>query len=108
MTNQPWREMRSTLSPLFTGSKMRQMLSLMNVCVSDFNAFIRKEIGEKSKTKSLEYDMKDLMTRLANDIIGTVAFGIECNTLRDPENEFFKMGKEMAYAITGKIFFLLR
>ncbi|XP_031640423.1 cytochrome P450 9e2-like [Contarinia nasturtii] len=101
MSNQPWREMRSTLSPLFTGSKMRHMLSLMNECVIDFNSIIRTEISSKSKTNSLEFDMKDLMMRLANDIIGTVAFGIQCNSLREPDNQFFKMGKEMAYALMG-------
>lgn len=108
MSNQPWREMRSTMSPLFTGSKMRFMLTLMNESVRDFNHFIREDIEKNSKSKGLEYNMMDLMMRLTNDIIGSAAFGIEINTLKDPDNEFYKMGKEIAYSIMGvKALFLL-
>lgn len=101
MSNQPWREMRSTMSPLFTGSKMRYMLSLMNERVHDFNAYIRNDILSKTKTNSQEYNMMELMMRLTNDIIGATAFGIDLNSLREPENEFYKFGKEIAYSIMG-------
>lgn len=100
MSNQPWREMRSTLSPLFTGSKMRFMLPLMTEVSKDFNTYIRNDIST-SKSKSKEYNMMDLMMRLTNDIIGSTAFGIQINTLKEPQNEFFKMGKEVAYSILG-------
>lgn len=108
MANQPWRDMRSTMSPLFTGSKMRFMLTLMIDCVKDFNEYIRNDIKSNSKTKSMEYDTKSMMMRLTNDIIGSTAFGIQINTMKDPENEFYKMGKEIAYSIQGiKTLFLL-
>lgn len=70
MSNQEWRDMRGTMSPLFTGSKMRQMLTLIIECTNDFNTSVRKEIASKSKTGALEFDMMDLMTRVTNDIIG--------------------------------------
>lgn len=101
MTNQKWRDIRSTLSPLFTGSKMRYMLTLINDCAQDFNAFIRDEILTKSNTSSREYDISTLIMRLSNDIIGSTAFGLQTNTLRQPENEFYKMGLEVAYGIVG-------
>lgn len=99
MSNQSWRDMRSTLSPLFTGSKMRFMLTLINERVQDFNAYVRNDIVSKTKTNSQEYNMMDLMMRLTNDIIGSTAFGLDINTLREPDNDFYKMGKEVAYAI---------
>lgn len=101
MVNQPWRDMRSTLSPLFTGSKMRHMLTLMIDCVGDFNTFIRSDILSTSDKNSREYDMMNLTMRLTNDIIGSTAFGIQINTLKEPDNEFYKMGKEIAYAATS-------
>lgn len=70
MSNQEWRDMRGTLSPLFTGSKMRQMLTLMVECTNDFNTSVRTEIASKTKTNALEFDMMDLMMRATNDIIG--------------------------------------
>ncbi len=101
LSGQPWRDMRSTMSPLFTGSKMRFMLSFMNQCVQDFNSYIRSDIQSKSSINSLEYDMGSLMMRLANDIIGSTAFGIQINSLTDPENEFYKAGKQIAHSIMG-------
>lgn len=101
MANQEWRDMRGTLSPLFTGSKMRHMLTLMTECANDFNTCVRNEIKAKSKTDSLEFEMIDLMMRVTNDIIGSTAFGIQLNTMKEPNNEFFKMGKDLAYTIQG-------
>lgn len=109
MSNQPWRDMRATLSPLFTGSKMRTMMSLMIECVQDFNTFVRKEIlSNGSRNKSQEYNMSELMSRLANDVIGSTAFGLKMNTFTDPNNQFYKAGTELAYAILSlKTFFVL-
>lgn len=109
MSNQPWRDMRSTLSPLFTGSKMRFMMSLMIECVHDFNTFIRKEISSNSsKHKSQEYNMMELMSRLGNDVIGSTAFGLKMNSFTEPNNRFYKAGTALAYAILSlKTFFVL-
>jgi cytochrome P450 family 9 len=39
--------------------------------------------------------MKDLFTRYTNDVIATSAFGIGCDSLNDPKNEFYEMGKDL-------------
>lgn len=36
-------------------------------------------------------NIEDLSKRYTIDVIGAAAFGIECNSLEDPENEFKKM-----------------
>lgn len=108
MTNKSWRDMRGTLSPLFTGSKMRYMLTLMTDCATDFTTFIRDDIVSNSQTNGREYNMNTIMMYLTNDVIGSTAFGIEMNTLRKPDNELYKMGTEIAYAIIGmKALFLI-
>lgn len=101
MSSQPWRDMRATLSPLFTGSKIRHMLTLMTECNNDFNTCVRNEILSKSSNNSLEFDMFDLMTRLTNDTIASTVFGIQMNTVKNPDNEFLKMGKELASVLQG-------
>ena len=49
------------------------------------------------KTSQLEQavEMKDLFIRYTNDVIATSAFGIECDSLKNPQNEFYVMGKDV-------------
>ena len=42
----------------------------------------------------LSLELKDLFTEFTNDVIATAAFGIPCNTLQNPDNEFYRVGKE--------------
>lgn len=91
MKGDKWRDMRSTLSPAFTGSKMRSMFELVVNCAEDMKSFLL----EQSETEEVVVEMKDLFTRFANDVIATCAFGIQVNSLKDRENEFFVMGSKV-------------
>lgn len=91
MKGDKWHDMRSTLSPAFTGSKMRSMFELVIQCSEE----MKEHLLEESKQKTLVVEMKDLFTRFANDVIATTAFGIQVNSLKDPDNEFFSMGKQI-------------
>lgn len=98
--DQKWRDMRSVLSPLFTGSKMRMMLSLMADSIEMCTNHLRQEITEKCyRGGALEYNMMDVLSAFANDVIASCAFGIQMNTLKEMDNEFFKAGKAIAYAV---------
>ncbi|XP_017776436.1 PREDICTED: cytochrome P450 9e2-like [Nicrophorus vespilloides] len=83
-----WRDMRATLSPAFTGSKMRAMFVLMSECAQEVSKHFENHPEE---SKSIE--MKDLFTRYTNDVIATCAFGVTCNSIKHRNNEFYLMGK---------------
>lgn len=53
----------------------------------------------------LKLNMKDFYTRFTNDVIASAAFGIHCDSLKDPDNEFYRMGKDVS-SIKIVIFFL--
>lgn len=92
LKGQKWRDMRATLSPAFTGSKMRHMFEL----VAEFGKSMVEFFKAEAKAgKRLEYEMKDTFGRFGNDVIAMVAFGIKVDSLRDPENEFYVKGKKM-------------
>ncbi|XP_044272842.1 cytochrome P450 9e2-like [Tribolium madens] len=85
-----WREMRSSLSPAFTSSKMKYMFSLMSQTAEEFiNHFLNQ------KEQVITVEMKEITTKFANDIIANIVFGYECNSLKDPNNEFYVMGADL-------------
>ncbi|KAJ9573565.1 hypothetical protein L9F63_009050 [Diploptera punctata] len=84
-----WKHMRSTLSPAFTSSKMKNMFMLVSECGVQLVDFLH-QLGN-----IIEIEMKDLVTRYTNDVIATTALGIACDSLKNPQNEFYIMGKEL-------------
>ncbi|XP_055631745.1 probable cytochrome P450 9f2 [Toxorhynchites rutilus septentrionalis] len=107
LRGQKWKDMRVTLSPAFTGSKMRLMFELVRDCGKSMAAFVK---AESVAGKRLQYEMKDIFTRYANDVIATVAFGIEVDSLRHPDNDFYTRCKKMInfqrLSVVCKIFLL--
>lgn len=92
MEGEKWRDMRSSLSPAFTGSKMRQMFELVSLCAEDMVAVLREE---SNGVDMLTKEFKDLFVRYTTDVIATTAFGLETNSLRDKDNEFLLAGRNI-------------
>ncbi|XP_058837423.1 cytochrome P450 9e2-like [Topomyia yanbarensis] len=93
LNEQKWKNMRITLSPAFTGSKMRQMFELVVECCESTATFYRDEW--LSKGTAQVYEVKDVFSRYCNDVIATCAFGIKVDSFRNRENEFFCHGRDM-------------
>lgn len=92
MRNEKWKDMRSTLSPVFTGSKMRQMFALINDVAKESMHFLK----EKSKTqKDIDLNIKNYFTQFTNDTIASAVFGLKVNSFKDENNEFYQMGKKI-------------
>ncbi|KAI4464070.1 cytochrome p450 [Holotrichia oblita] len=97
-----WREMRSTLSPSFTSSKMKVIFSLMTECADEYVKYFLKQ------KKTVEIELKDTTTRYTNDVIATVAFGVKCDSINEQNNEFYRMGKKTTtFTFARNLIFLL-
>lgn len=84
-----WKEMRSTLSPAYTGNKMRGMFELIREIAQQASHHLKEnELGK-------DVNLKEFFSRYANDVIASTAFGFKINSLEDKDNEFYKMGKEV-------------
>lgn len=86
--------MRSTLSPAFTGSKMRQMLELVAKVGKQSSVTLKQKIIDGQMSDEIEF--KDLSTKFTVDNISTCAFGIEVNSFENPDNEFQDIAKEFS------------
>lgn len=81
LRGQRWRDMRATLSPAFTGSKMRQMFQLVADCSNQSTRILLERAKSTPELKST--DLKDMFTRFTTDVIATSAFGIKVRVERD-------------------------
>ncbi|KAK9730877.1 Cytochrome P450 [Popillia japonica] len=85
LEGEPWRSMRVKLTPTFTSGKMKQMFDTLLACGIPMLDRIEELIQQK---KSL--DIKEIVGCYTTDVIGSCAFGLECNSFKDPNSEFRK------------------
>ncbi|XP_044262034.1 cytochrome P450 9e2-like [Tribolium madens] len=87
LQGEEWKQMRATLSPAFTSSKMKNMYNLIYECAENF--------ARHFQDKEQDVEVKDIFSKFTNDVIATAAFGIQINSLKEPNNEFYLMGKSL-------------
>ncbi|XP_017124861.1 probable cytochrome P450 6a19 [Drosophila elegans] len=86
---QKWRNLRHKLTPAFTPVKIKNMFPAVLGVAHELIQVIDEQISSSPQT----IEVADLMARFTADVIGICAFGLECNSLRDPKAEFVKMGE---------------
>ncbi|KAG6461811.1 hypothetical protein O3G_MSEX012878 [Manduca sexta] len=95
LKGQEWKEMRSTLSPAFTSSKMRGMVPFMIDVNKQMIGVLKKKI-QTSENNYVDIECKDVTTRYANDVIASCAFGVKVDSHTDEDNEFYTKGRSTA------------
>lgn len=86
---QRWRNLRVKLTPTFTSGKMKLMYPIIIKISEELVKTLKAECGKGP------IEAKDFSGRFTTDVIGNCAFGIECNSLRDPNTEFRIKGKRI-------------
>lgn len=89
LTGQRWKNMRSKLTPTFSSGKLKAMFSTIVDCGSSMQNYLEKQCD---KGESL--DVRELAARFLTNIIASVAFGIEVDSINDPDNDFRKYGRK--------------
>nr|BAM73826.1 cytochrome P450 [Bombyx mori] len=92
LRDQDWKDMRSTLSPAFTSSKMKLMMPFIVEVGQQMNKALKQRIQEAG-VGYVDIDSKDLTTRYANDVIASCAFGLNVDSITEENNQFYAMGK---------------
>ncbi|KAK3912736.1 Cytochrome P450 6a2 [Frankliniella fusca] len=92
LSGNKWRNLRNKLSPTFTSGKLKLMFSLMHDIAVELNAQVT---AEAKTADSHEVEISTLLSHYATDVIGSVAFGIQCNCLRDHDTEFLTMSRKL-------------
>lgn len=79
-----WKYLRSKLTPSLTGQKLKNMLPLIEECGKPMLTFIENLFTKKFGQNNCE--MKNLSSRYVNDIIASIAFGINTNSFEEEHN----------------------
>lgn len=85
-----WREMRTILTPSFTASKMKFIFQLTSKCSQQFVDYLCEHPEYLELINS-----RDMFNRFTSDVIASVAFGVNVNSMEDRDNEFFMKGKDV-------------
>ncbi|XP_061400023.1 cytochrome P450 6g1 [Musca vetustissima] len=80
--NNYWKELRTKISPVFTSGKVKQMYPLMLEVASQLENFLSLK-GENFTT-----EVKEICATFTTDLISTIAFGINANSIKNPDGEF--------------------
>ncbi|XP_044759258.1 cytochrome P450 9e2-like [Coccinella septempunctata] len=83
-----WKELRTTVSPVFTNSKMKAMFVLIAESARKFVEHFDAMDGD-----TIEVEMKEAFCKYTNDVIASCAFGAQCDSLKNPKNEIYLAGK---------------
>ncbi|GJQ68870.1 Cyp6a9 [Trypoxylus dichotomus] len=99
-----WRNMRVKMTPTFTSGKMKNMFETLLNCGIPMVSHVRNLIR---RGESL--DIKEILACYTTDVIGSCAFGLECNSFKDPDAEFRKYGRQVfAVSLRNKALDFLR
>ena len=83
-----WKELRSALTPTFSGSKLKTMTPIIDDAINNFI-----DIIEKRSESEEEFDVYDMFQNLTTDVIGRTAFGIQSNVQNEANNKFLEAAK---------------
>ncbi|CAH0555972.1 unnamed protein product [Brassicogethes aeneus] len=84
-----WKNLRKKLTPTFTSGKLK----LMFKTITDCSVFLEKAMDEKLKDKQ-SVDIKNMLGNFTTDVIGSCAFGLECNSFSG-DSDFRRFGKKI-------------
>ncbi|XP_011689077.1 PREDICTED: cytochrome P450 6k1-like [Wasmannia auropunctata] len=90
--NPAWKFLRTKLTPIFTSGKLKKMFELMLECSNDLNTYLELL---NLDDKGIELDIREVTAKFSTDIIGTTAYGLNVNSLNNPDAEFRRHGKKV-------------
>lgn len=92
MNGDKWKKLRVKLSPVFTSGKLKAMFSTLVTAGEPLQKYLNR-IATDNKT----VEVRELAARYTTDIIASVAFGIDVNTIDNPDAAFRRFGRKVFF-----------
>lgn len=88
MPGQMWRQMRTKFSPTFTSGKLKSMMPTIMAESTNLIGYLNNAANTGEVIR-----MKKLIDHYAMNVIGSVGFGLDIDTIKNPDHEFCKIDK---------------
>uniref|UniRef100_A0A1B0GPC3 Uncharacterized protein n=1 Tax=Phlebotomus papatasi TaxID=29031 RepID=A0A1B0GPC3_PHLPP len=86
-----WKNIRSNISPIFTGVKMKNFYLLLKEVCEVFEEKLSREICIEK-----QYDIKELSGHLTVDMLAICAFGVNANSLNNSQSQFYEQARSIS------------
>lgn len=93
LSGKRWKELRAKIAPTFTPNKIKYMFDTMKECCTQLQDFVDEKIAANGGRYNA--DIREMQARVSTDVISSVAFGIQSNSLKTPESEFRRIGTKV-------------
>lgn len=85
-----WKDLRTKLNPLFSSGRLRNMFPTIAFEADRLEKYVEDHVKGNGVEKM---EMKDILIRYALNVIGSVFYGNDVNTIANPNQEFRRMFK---------------
>ncbi|XP_052891061.1 cytochrome P450 6a22-like [Anopheles moucheti] len=85
-----WRYLRNKLSPTFTSGKIKQMFATIREIGDEFLASVTRYVDREEAI-----DVKLLCQCFTCDVVGSCAFGLQCNSLKNEGSKLLEIGDKV-------------
>lgn len=90
-----WKPLRQKISPMLSPAKVKYMFPTVQEVASRLELLV----AEHCANGPCEFEVYNLCARYTTDVVGSVIFGIECNSLKNPNTEFRIQGDKSIYQL---------
>ncbi|XP_031623284.1 probable cytochrome P450 6d5 [Contarinia nasturtii] len=90
LPGQRWKPLRWKLIPAFSMGKLKAMFTTLHNCGSTLQSYL-----ENYADKDKELEVRDLASRYTTNIISSFGYGLDVDSITDPNNDFRKYGSQI-------------
>lgn len=101
LSGKRWQFWRTKLLPSFSSAKLKSMFRLMQTVGDNMCNYLSDELANSNGSS---INVKDIVERYNVDVIGSCAFGIECNSFTDRNSLFLRNTKSAIESPKSTVF----
>lgn len=94
LDGEKWKNLRTKMSSTFSVGSIRNMYPTVLEVADQLTKVLNEQLRHHAQFTAV-LEITELCARYTTDVIGNCAFGLECNSLKNPDAEFRRYGKRI-------------